>query len=98
MPSRIARFVVLYYSHILTTIPLPLALLVFRIVNVAETISLVLFLAGFWTLVGAALMTSKETRQLRRSYVVGASLVLVSSLTLFLNGLRTQVLVHFFTT
>jgi len=64
--SKLARFVVLYYSHILTTIPVPIALLVVGLVSPLQAVSLVLLLAGFWTLVGAVLMISNETRRLRR--------------------------------
>ena len=68
MVSRLARFVVLYYSHILTTIPVPVALLVLRVVSPTQAVSLVLLLAGFWTLVGAASMFSKEMSRFRRLY------------------------------
>jgi hypothetical protein len=49
--SRFARFVVLYYSHVLTTIPVPLVLLVLRLVSPLQALSVALLLAGFWTLV-----------------------------------------------
>ena len=77
--SRFARFIVLYYSHVLTTIAAPLVLLVLRLVSPLQALSVALLLAGFWTLVGAVSMVSLETRQLRRLYVtVGIALVLVS--------------------
>jgi hypothetical protein len=80
-----ARFVVLYYSHILTTIPIPLALLLTNVVSPRGALSLVLFLAGFWTLVGAVTMASSETRQLRRLYaVMGVVLVVLSPAALLL--------------
>lgn len=80
-----ARFIVLYYSHILTTIPIPLALLLTNLVSPRGALALVLFLAGFWTLVGALFMGSEETAQLRRLYVVvGMALVILSPATLFL--------------
>jgi len=79
--SRFARFVVLYYSHVLTTIPVPLVLLVLRLVSPLQALSVALLLAGFWTLVGAVSMVSLETRQLRRLYMaVGVALVVVSVL------------------
>lgn len=79
--SRFARFVVLYYSHILTTIPVPLVLLVLHLVSPPQALSVALLLAGFWTLVGAVSMVSSETRQLRRLYMaVGIALVVVSVL------------------
>jgi len=79
--SRLARFVVLYYSHVLTTIPVPLVLLVLRLVTPLQALSVALLIAGFWTLVGAVSMISLETRQLRRLYMaVGIALVVVSVL------------------
>lgn len=79
--SRFARFVVLYYSHVLTTIPVPLVLLALRLVSPLQALSVTLLLAGFWTLVGAVSMVSQETRQLRRLYMaVGVALVVVSAL------------------
>jgi hypothetical protein len=79
--SRFARFVVLYYSHVLTTLPVPLVLLVLRLVSPLQALSVALLLAGFWTLVGAISMVSPETRQLRRLYMaVGIALVVVSAL------------------
>lgn len=84
MPApRMARFVVLYYSHVLTTIPVPLVLLVVHVIDPVQALGVALFLAGFWTLVGGAFMVSPETRQLRRLYlVVGSGLVIVSFLPL----------------
>lgn len=79
--SRFARFVVLYYSHVLTTIPVPLVLLALRLVSPLQALSVALLLAGFWTLVGAVSMVSQETRQLRRLYMaVGIALVVVSAI------------------
>ena len=40
--SRFARFVVFYYSHVLTTIPVPLVLLVLRLVSPLQALSVVL--------------------------------------------------------
>jgi hypothetical protein len=80
-----ARFIVLYYSHILTTIPIPLALLILNLVSPRGALALVLFLAGFWTLVGALTMVSRDTRQLRRLFaVMGIVLVLLSPAALLL--------------
>ena len=74
--SRLARFVVLYYSHILTTLPIPIALLVLGVVSPIRALSLVLLLAGFWTIVGAFTMVSEDTKQLKKMYaVVGVALV-----------------------
>jgi hypothetical protein len=79
--SRFPRFVVLYYSHALTTIPVPLVPLALRLVSPLQALSVALFLAGFWTLVGAVSMVSFETRQLRRLYMAfGIALVVVSVL------------------
>jgi hypothetical protein len=78
--SRLGRFVVLYYSPGLTTIPMPIALLVLGLVSPRQALSVVLLLAGFWTLVGALMMASDETRQLRKWYTrVGIALVLLSA-------------------
>jgi hypothetical protein len=78
--STFGRFVVLYYSHALTTIPVPVALLFLGLVTPLQALSVVLFLAGFWTLVGSLLMASDETRQLRKWYTrVGILLVLLSA-------------------
>lgn len=83
--SKMARFIILYYSHILTTIPIPLALLISKLLTPRGALSLVLFLAGFWTLVGAFSMVSAETKQLRRLYaVVGTALVVLSPAALLL--------------
>ena len=77
--SKLARFVILYYCHIFTTIPIPLALLLARVVSPLQALSVALLLAGAWTLVGAASMLSPETRQLRRLYTVaGVALVAAS--------------------
>jgi hypothetical protein len=77
--SRTARFAVLYYSHILTTIPVPIALLATHLVTQLQALSLVLLLAGSWTLLGAAIMNSADSRQLRRLYIyVGGFLVALS--------------------
>jgi len=78
--SKLGRFVVLYYSHALTTIPVPIALLVLGLVSPLQALSIVLLLAGFWTLVGALMMASDETRQLRKWYMkVGLALLLISA-------------------
>jgi hypothetical protein len=78
--SKLGRFGVLYYAHALTTVPVPLALLVLGIVTPLEALSIVLLLAGFWTLVGGLMMASDETRQLRKWYTrVGIALVLLSA-------------------
>ena len=78
--SKLGRFVVLYYSHALTTIPVPIALLVAGLASPLQALSVVLALAGFWTLVGALMMTSTETTQLRKWYTrVGILLVLLSA-------------------
>jgi hypothetical protein len=78
--STFGRFVVLYYSHALTTIPAPVALLFLGLVTPLQALSAVLFLAGFWTLVGSLLMASDETRQLRKWYTrVGIALVVLSA-------------------
>ncbi len=80
-----ARFIVLYYSHILTTIPIPLALLIINLVSPQGALALVLLLAGFWTLVGGVTMVSKDLKQLRRLYLVmGVVLMLVSPAALLL--------------
>lgn len=50
--SRFARFVVLYYSHVLTAIPVALVLLVLRLVRPLQALLEALLLTGFWTLVG----------------------------------------------
>jgi hypothetical protein len=77
--SRLGKFVVLYFSHTLTTIPIPLVLLVLQVVTPLQALSAALLLAGFWTLVGAAMMVSGETRPMRRLYlVVGLALVAAS--------------------
>jgi hypothetical protein len=79
--SRLGKFVVLYFSHILTTIPIPLVLLLLQVVTPLQALSAALLLAGFWTLVGAAMMVSRETRPMRRLYlVVGLALVAASVL------------------
>jgi hypothetical protein len=79
--SRLGKFVVLYFSHILTTIPIPLVLLVLQVVTPLQALSTALLLAGFWTLVGAAMMVSRETRPMRRLYlVVGLALIAASVL------------------
>jgi len=81
--SKLGRFVVLYYSHALTTIPVPIALLVLGLVSPLQALSIVLLLAGFWTLVGAVMLASDETRQLRKWYTrVGIALVLLSGVPL----------------
>jgi len=81
--SKLARFVILYYSHILTTIPVPIAFLIAKLVSPLQALSMVLFLAGFWTLVGAAFMFSEETRRLRRLYLVaGVALVSLAAVPL----------------
>jgi hypothetical protein len=87
--SRLEKFVLLYFSHILTTIPIPLVLLVLQVVTPLQALSAALLLAGFWTLVGAAMMVSRETRPMRRLYlVVGLALVAASVLpSLSLGGL-----------
>jgi hypothetical protein len=79
--ASMSRFVVLYYSHVLTTIPVPLVLLILHLASPFHALSVALPLVGFWTLVGAVSMVSLETRQLRRLYLaVGAALVAVSVL------------------
>ena len=77
--SKLARFVILYYSHVLTTLPIPLFLLVFGLVTPLQALSVALLVAGFWTLVGAATMVSEETRQLRRLYLVAGVALVVAS-------------------
>jgi hypothetical protein len=78
--SKLGRFVVLYYSHALTTIPVPIAMLVLGLVSPLQALSVVLLLAGFWTLVGAFMMSSDETRQLRKWYTrLGIALVVLSA-------------------
>ena len=78
--SNLGRFVVLYHSNALTTIPVPIALLVLGVVSPLQALSVVLLLAGFWTLVGACMMSSDETRQLRKWYTrVGIALVVLSA-------------------
>jgi hypothetical protein len=78
--SKLGRFVVLCYSHALATIPLPIALLVLELVTPLQALSVVLLLAGFWTLVGALVMSSDETGQLRKWYTrVGIALILLSA-------------------
>ena len=77
--SKLAKFVVLYYSHILTTIPIPLLLLLLKLVSPLQALSVALFIAGFWTLVGAASMVSPETRQLRRLYLAAGMALVVAS-------------------
>lgn len=86
MVSKIARFVILYYSHILTTVPIPLAMLLLGWVTPVESLGLVLLIAGFWTLVGAFFMFSKDVRLLKKLYTfVGVALVLVSALLLLVS-------------
>ncbi len=68
MVSKLARFVVLYYSHILTTTPTPLVIPSLGLVTPVEALGLVLLIAGFWTLVGAFFMFSKDVRQLKKLY------------------------------
>src|SRR5690349_8338220 len=86
--SRVARFVVLYYSHILTTIPIPIALLADHLVTALQALSLVLFIAGFWTLIGATLMRSQESKQLRRIYIYVGGFLVTVSIVAFVYPLR----------
>ncbi len=81
------RFVVLYSLHILTTILVPVVLLVLGLINHLQTVSLILLLAGVWALVGTIFMMSKDTRPLRRAYAIFAIIILVIAVFVYVVSL-----------
>jgi len=52
---------------------------VFGLVTPIETLSLILLLAGLWTLVGAAVMRGGEEISLRRGYLATGTLLVVAA-------------------
>ncbi len=82
------RLVLLYTLHILTTILLPIVLFALGLLNSIQMISLILLLAGLWTLIGVPLMMSEDTRQFRRAYTVFGIILMVLAGFLYVASLR----------
>jgi hypothetical protein len=85
LPIKPGTFVLLYFTHILTTVLIPIALLELGLVSPIETLSLILLIAGVWTLIGTLFLESKDTSGLRRAYLIAGLLLLGISAFLYLS-------------
>jgi hypothetical protein len=84
-PAR--KFLILYFTHILTTAVLPIALYVFGIIDPAQTLVMIVAFAGFWTLVGVVFIKSQDSRHLRKFYFVFGIIFVVVAVLVYLLSL-----------